>query len=273
LYVRWFQFGAFCTLFRSHGRVWTLRLPWGWNEGVPGPPVASETPLRAPETEYHNAAVEPICRKYLELRYRLMPYLYSAVRECTRTGIPPMRALWLHYADDPLAAARGDEYLWGRNLLVAPVVEKGATSRRLYLPRGTWYDFWTAEPHEGSTEIEKTVDLETLPLFARAGAIVPMGPVRQYTGEPVDGPLEISVYPGADGEFLLYEDDGESFGYRSGAWTGIRMAWNDKRRALSLRLAHSSKALPPPRRNILVKAGAASKSVAFDGRPLEISLR
>ena len=273
LYVRWFQFGAFCTLFRSHGRVWTLRLPWGWNQGVPGPPVANETPLRAPESEYHNAAVEPICRKYLELRYRLMPYLYSAVRECTLTGLPPMRALWLHYADDPRAVARGDEYLWGRDMLVAPVVEKGATSRRLYLPRGVWYDFWTGERHEGGGDIERKVDLETLPLFVRAGGIVPMGPPKQYTGEAVEGPLEISVHPGADGAFLLYDDDGASFRYRAGEWMGIQMRWHDAGRALSLRLAAGAKMLPPVRRNILVKAGAVAKEVGFDGHPVEVSLR
>jgi alpha-glucosidase/alpha-D-xyloside xylohydrolase len=273
LYVRWFQFGAFCTLFRSHGRVWTLRLPWGWNRGVPTPPVSNETPLRAPETEYHNAAVEPICRKYLELRYRLMPYLYSAVRESTRTGMPVMRALWLHYPDDPAAVARGDEYLWGRDMLVAPVVEKGATARRVYLPRGAWHDFWTGEQLAGGSEISRPVDLATLPLYVRAGAIVPMGPVKQYTGEAVDGPLEIAVYPGADGSYLLYEDDGASFRYRNGEWMGIQMAWNDVRRTLGLRLAAGSKMLPPARRHLVVKAGAASKNAVFEGRPMEVRLR
>ena len=273
LYVRWFQFGAFCTLFRSHGRVWTLRLPWGWNQGVPGPPVSNETPLRAPESEYHNAAVEPICRKYLELRYRLMPYLYSAVRECTKTGMPVMRALWLHYSDDPVAAARGDEYLWGRDLLVAPVVEKGATERRVYLPHGTWHDFWTGERYEGGKEISRTVDLETLPIYARAGAIVPMGPVKQYTGEVVDAPLEIAVYPGSNGSHLLYEDDGSSFRYRSGEWSGIEMDWNDARQSLTLKLARGSTLLSSSQRQIVVRVGAASKPAVFDGHALEVRFR
>ena len=237
LYVRWFQFGAFCPLFRSHGRVWTLRLPWGWNQGAPTGDVAAETRFTIPDAEYHNAAVEPICKKYLELRYRMMPYLYSAVRECTQSGLPMMRSLWLHYPNDPAAVARGDEYLWGRDILVAPVVEKGATERKLYLPHGAWYDFWTNEKHDGGREITRKVDLETIPLYVRAGAIVPMGPVKQYTAEKVDGPLDISVYPGADGSFLLYEDDGSSFDYRKGEWMGIQMAWNDARKALTLRLA------------------------------------
>ena len=149
------------------------------------------------------------------------------------------------FADDPAAVARGDEYLWGRDILVAPVVEKGATERTLYLPKGAWYDFWTNQRHEGGAEITRKVDLETIPLYVRAGAIVPMGPVKQYTAEKVDAPLDISVYPGADGAFLLYEDDGSSFEYRKGAWMGIQMAWNDARRALTLRLAPGSRMLPP----------------------------
>jgi alpha-glucosidase/alpha-D-xyloside xylohydrolase len=103
LYVRWFQFAAFNTLFRSHGRTWMLRLPWGWNTGETGPIETPNVPLDP--KELHNAAVEPICKKYLELRYRLMPYLYSAVRECTQTGMPVLRAMWLHYPEDPAAVA------------------------------------------------------------------------------------------------------------------------------------------------------------------------
>src|SRR5260370_26347432 len=116
-------------------------------------------------------------------------------------------ALWLHYPEDPGAVARGDEYLWGRDVLVAPVVEQGATSRKIYLPRGAWYDFWTGERQEGGREISRAVDLETMPLYVRAGAILPLGPVKQYTGEPVGEPLTSSIYPGADGGFLLYDED------------------------------------------------------------------
>jgi len=270
LYVRWFQFGAFSPLFRSHGRVWTLRLPWGWNQGAPTGDIAAETRFTIPDAEYHNAAVEPVCRKYLELRYRLMPYLYSAVRQTTQSGLPVMRALWLHYPDDPVAVARGDEYLWGRDILVAPVVEKGAADRKLYLPKGSWYDFWSNEKHEGGREITRTVDLETMPLYIRAGGIVPMGPVKQYTGEKVEGSLEVTVYPGADGSFLLYEDDGASLNFRKGEWTGIRMAWNDARKTLSLRLEPGSKMLQPAKREIRVKAGGATRDVVFEGRNIEV---
>lgn len=272
LYLRWFQFGAFCTLFRCHGRAWKLRLPWGWNTGETGPPEISNyggSALPDP-SELHNTQVEPICRKYLELRYRLLPYLYSAVREATLTGLPVMRSLWLHYPDDPQAAQRGDEYLWGRDILVAPVVEQGATSRRLYLPRGQWFDFWTNERHDGGREIERAVDLETLPLFVREGAILPLGPVKQYVSEKVDASLTVTVYPGSDGEFLLYEDDGISFNHRKGDWMVIQFKWNDAQRALTMRLAKGSRMGPPLRRSIEVKVGDATKRVEFDGRSLEV---
>ena len=274
LFVRWFQFGAFCTLFRSHGRTWKLRLPWGWNTGELGPiEIANYTGAGLPQpADLHHPEVEPICRKYLELRYRFLPYLYSAVRECTKTGLPIMRALWLHYPDDPVAVARGDEYLWGRDLLVAPVVEKAATSRRVYLPRGVWYDFWTGAPIEGGHELNRPVDLEIMPLYVRAGAILPLGPVKQYVDEPVAAPLEFTIYPGADGAFFLYEDDGRSFDYRRGDWMGVEISWNDARRTVAFRLARGSRMLAPGRRDWIVKLGQTARLVTFEGRPLELKL-
>ncbi len=273
LYLRWFQFGAFCTLFRSHGRTWKLRLPWGWNTGDPGPvEINNYNGAAIPDpSQLHNAQVEPICRKYLELRYRLLPYLYSSVRECSTTGMPVMRALWLHYPDDARAAACGDQYLFGKNLLVAPVVEKGATTRQVYLPRGSWYDFWTGEPIQGGREISRDVSLDIMPLYVRAGSILPLGPIKQYTTERVDQPLSVSIYPGTDGSFLLYEDDGTSFNYRKGEWMGIQMAWNDSQRCLALGLAAGSRMLPPVRRNIEIKLRQSIKTVMFDGNPIKVS--
>ena len=274
LYLRWFQFGAFCTLFRCHGRTWKLRLPWGWDTGDPGPVETSGYKQAAiPEpAQLHNAQVEPICRKYLELRYRMLPYLYSVVRECADTGMPVMRALWLHYPDDPTAVARQDEYLWGENLLVAPVVEKDATSRPVYLPQGAWYDFWTGERVEGGREISREVNLEIMPLYVRAGSILPLGPVKQYTSEKVDQPLSISIYPGADASFLLYEDDGRSFNYRRGEWMGTQIWWNDARRVLTLSLADGSRMLPPSRRTIETRLFQTVRLVNFEGPLLEVQL-
>src|SRR6266567_7401009 len=274
LYVRWFQFGAFCPLFRSHGRTWKLRLPWGWNTGELGPnEINNYNGAAIPDSsQLHDEQVELICRKYLELRYRMMPYLYSAVRECTLTGMPIMRALWLHYPDDPKAVAREDEYLWGRDVLVAPVVEKGATSRPVYFPGGTWYDFWTGERIEGGHEISRNVDLEIMPLYVRAGSILPLGPVKQYVHQESDEPLTISIYPGADASFLLYEDDGRSFNYRKGEWMGLQMSWADSQRVLSLELANGSRMRAPLRRNLEVKIDQTRRQVEFVGKRIEIRL-
>lgn len=272
LHVRWFQFGAFCTCFRAHGRHWHLRLPWGWNGGDGGP--METTTFKPDPVELKNPQVEPILKKYLELRYRMLPYTYTAVRECCDTGLPIMRALWLHYPDDPAAVARGDQYLWGRDVLVSPVVEKGASNRRLYLPRGTWFDFWTEERVVGGREIERKVDLETMPLHIRAGSILPLGPVKQYADEHVDAPLTLVVYPGADGASTLYEDDGRTFEYRKGAWMRIEMGWRNVERRLTLRLARGSRMLPPAWRTIEVRLAGerATRTLIFDGRPVEVRM-
>jgi alpha-glucosidase (family GH31 glycosyl hydrolase) len=272
LHVRWFQFGAFCPSFRAHGRHWHLRLPWGWDGGDGGP---KETSTFNPDPEeLKNPRVEPILKKYLELRYRMLPYTYTAVRECCDTGLPIIRALWLHYPDDAAAVGRGDQYLWGRDVLVAPVVEKGASSRRLYLPHGTWFDFWTEERVEGGREIERKVDLETMPLYVRAGAILPLGPVRQYAEEPVDAPLNLMIYPGTDGISYLYEDDGKTFAYKKGEWMRIEMGWRDAERRLTLRLARGSRMLAPAKRPIEVRIAGEreTRALMFDGRPLDVRI-
>src|SRR5512146_1297645 len=273
LYVRWFQFSAFTPLFRSHGRSWKLRLPWQWNTGEIGPnEITSYGGAANPDpSQMHNPDVEPICRKYLELRYRLLPYTYTAVREGCDTGLPIVRALWLHYPDDATALSRGDEYLWGRDLLVAPVTEKGAASRAVYLPRGDWYDFWTEERVAGGREIARPVDLATLPLYARAGAVLPLGPVKQYTDEPVDAPLTLVVYPGADGVSWLYGDDGRSFNYRRGEFMRLEFAWKDKQRLLSVKLAQGTRLLPPAAHKLQIRVAGqkAVRDAVFEGRTLE----
>jgi alpha-glucosidase (family GH31 glycosyl hydrolase) len=277
LYVRWFQFAAFCPLFRSHGRTWKLRLPWGWNTGSLEPDEILSTTAGAANpdpSELHNAAVEPICRSYLELRYRLLPYLYSAVRESHDTGMPILRALWLHYPDDREAAARGDQYLWGRDMLVAPVVEKGATARVVYLPTGRWYDFWDESVHDGGRSTTRAVDLKTLPLYVRAGAILPIGPVKQYTGEQVDAAVTVQIYTGVDGAFTLYEDDGQTFDYQHGDFTKIDMHWKDAQRTIVLRLAPGSRLRPPASRRFALRVAGTStvREVVFSGAALEVRL-
>jgi alpha-glucosidase (family GH31 glycosyl hydrolase) len=277
LHVRWFQFGTFCPSFRSHGRNWHLRLPWGWNMGKIGPSELRGYTGGAADpdpNELHNVQVEPIVKKYLELRYRLLPYTYTLARECCDTGLPMMRALWLHHHDDARATATGDQFLWGRDILVSPVVAKGATSRRLYLPRGRWFDFWTEQGVDGGREIDREVDLATMPLHVRAGAIIPLGPVKQYTDEPVDAPMVVTVYPGADGAFTLYEDDGKTFAHKRGNFMRVAMTWTDASRRFTMALTPESRLRPTSPRGVEVRVATSpnSQRVMFDGRPVDISL-
>ena len=153
-----------------------------------------------------------------------------------------IRALWLHYPDDPRAVARGDEYLFGRDLLVAPVVEKGATSRSLYLPRGTWFDFWTHERQKEDASCTESRSRRFAALRARGSGAADRPP-RQYTTEPADGPLTMTVFPGAGGVSLLYQDDGESFDFRNGEFMRIEMQWDDAARKLAIRLASGARML------------------------------
>jgi alpha-glucosidase (family GH31 glycosyl hydrolase) len=275
LYARWFQFSAFCASFRSHGRTWHLRLPWGWNTGEYGP---IENNRNVDPTELHNAAVEPVCKKYLELRYRLLPYTYTIAREAADTGLPMMRALWLHYPKDAEAVKLGDEYLWGRDLLVAPVVQRGAKSRRLYLPEGVWFDWWTGERHDGGQWLERQVDLSTMPLYVRAGAIIPFDPVRQYTAQPVSEPTLLRVYPGTDGEFTLYDDDGQSLGYLNGSdaklsWTRLR--WQDAARKLIIEPDQRMKRWPGGEKVFELEVAGEKgqrKRIEFKGKRMEVSV-
>jgi alpha-glucosidase/alpha-D-xyloside xylohydrolase len=270
LYVRWFQFSTFTPIFRSHGRTWKLRLPWGWNTGQTGP---VEERIVPDASELHNADVEPICRKFLELRYRLLPYNYALLRETCDNGMPLIRALWLHYPTDPQAVKLGDEYLWGRDILVAPVVEKGARSRRLYLPAGKWFDWWSGKTEEGSRWIDRDVDLGTMPLYVRSGAILPLDPVRQFTAEKPAEPTTLRIYPGADGAFTFYDDDGHSLGYRDGSDTKViwlSMQWRDASRRLVVEPDPRQPKLAAPRSFAAEIVGGKGQQFEFKGQRTEI---
>ena len=200
LYARWFQLGAFCPVFRSHGWVWREHVPWA-----------------------HGPEIEAICRRYAELRYRLLPYTYTLAWQARTLGLPLMRALVLNYADDPRVWQLGSEFLWGDDLLVAPVTREGATAWPVYLPAGGWYDFWTGTRYEGPGGVTLDAPLDRLPLLVRAGAIVPMGPVIQHTGLP-QAEITLLIHPSpinarsgsGTSRFEMYEDDGRSNAYRDG---------------------------------------------------------
>ena len=242
LYARWFQFAAFCGSFRSHGRTWWTRLPWGWGLGELGPLETTNNGTRAPgderrlilTSELNNPAIEPVAKKYAELRYRLMPYTYTLAWEARTTGMPLMRAMWLHYPRDERVRGMGTQYLWGRDLLIAPVFEKGATSRDVYLPAGEWYDWWTNAKTQGGQTVSRPVDLATMPIYVRAGAIIPVDPVRQHTGESVTEPTTLKVYRGANGTFTLYDDDGTSQDYLRGRGSWMRLTWDDRASRLTI---------------------------------------
>jgi alpha-glucosidase (family GH31 glycosyl hydrolase) len=273
LYARWFQFSAFTGSFRSHGRIWRLRTPWGWGLAEMGF-LEGQTNLPAPK-EMNNPAIEPVAKKYAELRYQLMPYTYTLAREAHDTGMPLMRALWLHYPDDKQARGQSQEYLWGRNLLIAPVYEKGATSRDVYLPKGTWYDLWDNARQGGGRTVTRKVDLATMPIYVRAGSIIPFDPVRQYLAQPVTEPTTLKVYTGANGEFTMVEDDGNSQNYLRNKGTWTKLSWDDGAKKLTITAAPptgvtNESATAREFRVVMLPAGTV-KSVSYNGRQAEVT--
>jgi alpha-glucosidase len=186
------------------------------------------TPFLRSHSEYVSKPHEPfafeprfadINRATIELRYKLLPYIYSLFREHTETGAPVMRPLWFEYPDDQRSYVVEDQYLLGRDLLVAPVVTEGVVKRRVYFPKGdVWVDWWTGQRHEGGKDLEVDAPLDRLPLFARAGATIPMQGAVQHTGEMASAPLGLVVVAGRDGSGSLYDDAGNGYEYRRGAY-------------------------------------------------------
>ena len=215
LYTRWFEYGAFEPNFRTHGsrrfnEVWT-----------------------------YGKQAEPILEKYLKLRYQLMPYIYSLGYATNQTGAPYMRALFMDFPNDPKVADIGDEYMFGPAFLVAPVTEQGETTKKVYLPAGTdWYNYWTNERVHGGQTIEVQAPIDTLPLFVKAGSIIPMGVPIESTQE-TQKLSELRVYPGADARFTLYNDDGVSYDYEKGEKKVTELKWDDASGKLA---SHGAKA-------------------------------
>jgi alpha-glucosidase (family GH31 glycosyl hydrolase) len=281
LYARWFQFAAFCGSFRSHGRTWWTRLPWGWGLSDMGPKEHNNTNAPIPpddrrnilQSEMNNQAIEPVAKKYAELRYQLLPYTYTLAWEARHSGLPLMRAMWLHYPDDARARGLGTQFMWGRDLLIAPVFTKGAASRDVYLPKGDWYDWWTNAKSTGGQNVTRTVDLATMPIYVRAGAIIPVDPVRQYTAEPVSEPTTIRIYHGADGVYTLYEDDGISLDYTKQRGTWTRMTWNDRDRQLTIEPGPppgATNVTKPRTFKLLMLPEGTTRDVTYEGRRVRI---
>ena len=248
LYVRWMQYGLFCPVFRSHGADAPREI---WQFGKKGEPVYD--------------AIE----KQIRLRYRLIPYLYSTAWQVTSNNDSYLRPLFSDFAADKRVWNMGDEFMFGRSILAAPILDpqyteekiiredamtgwnrekvknEGVKSEKLdwtevktttkYLPKGAqWYDFWTNKLYKGGQTVTLETTLDRVPMFVRAGSILPLGPEMQYVGEKAWDNLELRVYPGADGSFTLYEDEGDNYNYERGVYSTITFVWNDKARTLTI---------------------------------------
>jgi len=210
LYARWFQFGAFSPMFRTHGHrdhneIWTYD------------------------------KVSPILLTYDKLRYRMMPYIYSLAWKVTNEDYTMQRPLVMDWRTDEKVWNIADEFMFGPAFLVSPVWKEAAVKRDVYLPQAAaWYDFWTGRKVAGSQDLDVAAPLEKLPLFMRAGSIVPLGPEIEYAGEKPAGPIEVRIYRGANGSFNLYEDEGDSYRYEKGDYSVIPMQWNDAAMTLTI---------------------------------------
>jgi alpha-D-xyloside xylohydrolase len=221
LFTRWFQFGAFSPIFRIHGKGERALFSDNW-----------------------DASTKSILLKYDNLRYRLLPYIYSLGWKVTSEGYTIMRSLAFDFPEDLAIKSIPDQYMFGPAFLVNPVTERlynlpngknAKNSRKVYLPRASsWYDFWTGKLIQGGQTIDAPAPIETIPLFVRAGSIVPMGPYLQYATEKAADPIEIRVYTGADATFILYEDENDTYNYESGKYSTIAMNWNEAEKSFTI---------------------------------------
>jgi alpha-D-xyloside xylohydrolase len=243
LYTRWFQFGAFSPLFRSHGSN-TPREPWFF--GAPDHP-AWKSLLR-----------------FAGLRYRLLPYNYTLASRVTREHDTILRALVMDFPDDEATRDVQDEYLFGPAFLVSPVTEPGVTRRPVYLPAGEWYDFWTGERLAGGRTVDVAAPYEKMPLHVRAGSIVPFGPELQWTSEKPAEPIRLVVYTGRDGVFTLQEDDGATNAHEEGAFSSIPLRWDEALGTLTIGARSGRFAGMPETRTFEVVFASAGHRVGDD---------
>ena len=250
LYARWLEAGVFYPYCRTHTEFGDPNQdPWSYGNRIEG-----------------------INRQSIELRYRLLPYLYNAFRETSETGLPVMRALLLDFPDDTKAVDQNDEFLFGDDLLVAPVLKSGEIRRDVYLPKGVWYDFWSDRRYTGPAGIVVDAPLERIPMFVRGGAIVPTRPVVEYVSQAPLDPLTFEIYPGGPSSRDYYEDDGISFDFKHGLSLQQKISIEPRRDAIEIRLTARQGSYTPPPRALLFKIHAERQepsSVTADGQVLE----
>ena len=212
LFIRWFQYGTFNPILRVHGtRKTNQNELWSY-----GPDA------------------QKILVNFDRLRYRMLPYIYSLAWKTTSESYTPMRPLVMDFRTDVRAQNTGDEFMFGPAFLVSPVTEPDATTRRLYLPQSKWYDFWTGSAVAGNQTVDASAPLDRLPLYIRAGSILPLGPDEEWSTEKPADPIELRVYRGADGDFTLYEDENDNYNYEKGAYATISLHWDDAKQALTI---------------------------------------
>jgi alpha-D-xyloside xylohydrolase len=212
LFIRWFQYGTFNPILRVHGtRKTDQNELWSY-----GPDA------------------QKILMSFDRLRYRMLPYIYSLAWKTTSASYTPMRPLVMDFRSDVRAQNIGDQFMYGPAFLVNPVTEPDATTRRLYLPQSKWYDFWTGSSVAGGRTIDAAAPLDRLPLYIRAGSILPLGPDEEWATEKAADPIELRIYRGADADFTLYEDENETYNYEKGAYATIAFHWDEARQALTI---------------------------------------
>ena len=247
LYTRWLEAGVFYPYCRTH----------------------TEKGSRNQEPWSFGNRMEEINRRAVELRYRLMPYLYDAFHEAAESGLPVMRALLLDYPDDPQAVGQNYEFLFGDDLLVAPVVKSDEREWDVYLPRGVWYDFWTDQRYTGPRHVNVEAPLDRVPVFVRGGAIIPTQQVVEYTDQaPVD-PLTFEIYPAGNSTRDYYEDDGLSFDYQRGVVLREQVSSGERDDTVALHLSAREGSYTPPARSLMFKVHAVRtrpRKVEINGR-------
>ncbi len=249
LYTRWLEAGVFYPYCRTHTAYGNPNQePWSYGNDI-----------------------EDINRRSIELRYRLLPYLYNAFHDAAQTGLPVMRALLLDYPDDSAAVSQESEFLFGDDLLVAPVIMTGAMQREVYLPRGVWYNFWTDRRYAGPTSIVVDAPLDRIPIFVRGGAIVPTQQVVEYTDQAPINPLTFEIYPDGSSSRDYYEDDGRSFDYQRGVSLDQQLSVSQNEHDVSISISAREGSYHPPARSFVLKVhsqGEKPQRVAIEGKTL-----
>ena len=212
MFIRWFQTATFFPLLRVHGYMSNTE-PWRYGE-----------------------LVENVVSKYLDIRYRMLPYIYSEASRVSFNGSTLMRPLIMDFANDQKALEQKHQFMFGPSILVAPITEPGVEQWSIYLPEHNdgWIDFWSGEKHSGGVTVRVNADIHKIPLFVKSGSILPLGAAKQYTSEKNDEPIEIRIYPGGDASFTIYEDEGDDYNYEKGKYSTIELKWNDLTNTLTI---------------------------------------